>query len=106
MNSKAKKLEDQHEKILRSLVRQPENRQCFTCTTKTTPQYACTTFSIFICTTCSGVLRGFGYRVKSISYASFAPDEVKALQQRGNGLAKKYWLHSWTKEQIQKPEEG
>ena len=104
--SRQKKLDAQHEKIIRNLLRLPQNRQCMTCATKTTPQYVCTTFCTFICTTCSGVHRGFGYRVKSISYASFTPQEVEDLKNGGNEAARRKYLATWTKDQINVPDEG
>ena len=46
-----------HEKILRELSKLEGNRQCMTCQGHggRAPQYACTTFGTFVCTTCSGV---------------------------------------------------
>jgi hypothetical protein len=44
--------------------------------------------------------------VKSISYASFTPEEVNSLKTVGNEVARKRWLHKWTKEQTPFPEEG
>ena len=48
-----------HEKILRELSKLEGNRQCMTCQGHggRAPQYACTTFGTFVCTTCSGVHR-------------------------------------------------
>ena len=46
-----------HEKILRGLLKEEGNRRCMTCTgaAALAPQYACTSFGTFVCTTCSGV---------------------------------------------------
>ena len=50
--------------------------------------------------------RGFGYRVKSISYASFTPQEVEDLKNGGNEAARRKYLATWTKDQINVPDEG
>lgn len=37
-----------------------------------------------LCVHCS---RQFGHRVKGVSMSSFKPDEIKALQEGGNGVS-------------------
>ncbi|KAL8497925.1 hypothetical protein ACS0TY_021320 [Phlomoides rotata] len=59
------------------------------------PQYVCTNFSTFICTTCSGLHREFTHRVKSVSMAKFTPQEVSALQGGGNASAREIYLKEW-----------
>lgn len=44
---------------------------------------------------CSGLLRDFGHRVKSVSASSFTPAEIKALEEGGNAIAAKKWLATW-----------
>ena len=102
MNSRAKKLEAQREREVRALLNLPQNRRCLTCSTKTRPTYVCTTYGTFICTTCSGVHRGFGYRVKSVSYSTFTAEEVESLKRLGNGVAREKWFPPGTRV----PEEG
>ncbi|KAJ0709972.1 putative Arf GTPase activating protein [Helianthus annuus] len=50
------------------------------------PQYVCTSFWTFVCTTCSGIHREFTHRVKSVSMAKFTTQEVSALQGGGNAV--------------------
>ncbi|KAL0427077.1 UNVERIFIED_CONTAM: putative ADP-ribosylation factor GTPase-activating protein AGD14 [Sesamum latifolium] len=59
------------------------------------PQYVCTNFSTFVCTTCSGIHREFTHRVKSVSMAKFTPQEVSALQGGGNASAREIYLKEW-----------
>ncbi|KAK4391630.1 putative ADP-ribosylation factor GTPase-activating protein AGD14 [Sesamum angolense] len=54
------------------------------------PQYVCTNFSTFVCTTCSGIHREFTHRVKSVSMAKFTPQEVSALQGGGMQVLEKF----------------
>ena len=86
-----------HEKILRELSKLEGNRQCMTCQGHggRAPQYACTTFGTFVCTTCSGVHREFQFRVKSISNSHFTPEEVKTMQDAGNDAARARYLAGW-----------
>ena len=86
-----------HEKILRDLCKLEGNRQCMTCTGHggRAPQYACPTFGIFVCTTCSGAFREFQFRVKSISNSLFSPEEVRVMQETGNDSARARYLAGW-----------
>ncbi|GFP84504.1 probable ADP-ribosylation factor GTPase-activating protein agd14 [Phtheirospermum japonicum] len=59
------------------------------------PQYVCTNFSTFVCTTCSGIHREFTHRVKSVSMAKFSPQEISALQGGGNASAREIYLKGW-----------
>ncbi|KAI8568880.1 hypothetical protein RHMOL_Rhmol02G0234800 [Rhododendron molle] len=81
------KEEERIERIIRNLLKLPENRRCINCNSLG-PQYVCTTFWTFVCTTCSGVHREFTHRVKSVSMAKFNAEEVSALQAGGNEVAK------------------
>ncbi|CAI5464092.1 unnamed protein product, partial [Closterium sp. Yama58-4] len=83
--------DEKHEKIIRALMKLPENRKCFNCSSLG-PQYVCTNYSIFVCPACSGVHREFNHRVKSVSMAKFTPEEVAALQQGANQRARDYFL--------------
>ncbi|KAK9715313.1 hypothetical protein RND81_06G156400 [Saponaria officinalis] len=86
MTSKLKE-DEKNEKIIRGLLKKSGNRKCINCNVLG-PQYVCTTFSIFICSTCSGIHREFTHRVKSVSMAKFTPQEITALQAGGNERAK------------------
>ncbi|THG10056.1 hypothetical protein TEA_028127 [Camellia sinensis var. sinensis] len=59
------------------------------------PQYVCTTFWTFVCTSCSGVHREFTHRVKSVSMAKFKAEEVSALQAGGNERAREIYFKEW-----------
>ena len=61
------------------------NNACFTCAGpgSLAPQYACVTFSTFICTRCAGIYREFGFRVKSVSASTFTPEEVNVFVCNG-----------------------
>ncbi|KAI7993646.1 putative ADP-ribosylation factor GTPase-activating protein AGD14 [Camellia lanceoleosa] len=61
----------------------------------TGPQYVCTTFWTFVCTSCSGVHREFTHRVKSVSMAKFKAEEVSALQAGGNERAREIYFKEW-----------
>ncbi|KAG6643866.1 probable ADP-ribosylation factor GTPase-activating protein AGD14 isoform X1 [Carya illinoinensis] len=88
------KEDERVERIIRGLLRLPENRRCINCNSLG-PQYVCTTFLTFICTNCSGVHREFTHRVKSVSIAKFSAEEVSALQAGGNGRARQIYFKSW-----------
>eukprot|EP00850_Spirogloea_muscicola_P010857 SM000065S20206 [mRNA] locus=s65:355604:360736:+ [translate_table: standard] len=90
----AKKEAEKHEKIIRGLVRLPENRNCINCGSLG-PQYVCSTFSVYVCTACSGVHREFSHRIKSVSMSNFTPDEVAALQAGGNEKARQTLMREY-----------
>ncbi|EPS61339.1 hypothetical protein M569_13457, partial [Genlisea aurea] len=88
------KEDEKNEKIIRNLLKLPENRRCINCNSLG-PQYVCINFSTFICTTCSGIHREFTHRVKSVSMAKFTPLEISALQGGGNASAREIYLKEW-----------
>ncbi|XP_017046136.1 arf-GAP domain and FG repeat-containing protein 1 isoform X1 [Drosophila ficusphila] len=93
-----KKQDDKYLLALRELVASGSggNRQCFDCGQKG-PTYVNMTIGSFVCTRCSGVLRGLTppHRVKSISMATFTQDEIDFLRSHGNELCAKTWLGLW-----------
>ncbi|XP_032583495.1 arf-GAP domain and FG repeat-containing protein 1 isoform X1 [Drosophila sechellia] len=93
-----KKQDDKYLLALRELVASGTggNRQCFDCGQKG-PTYVNMTIGSFVCTRCSGVLRGLTppHRVKSISMATFTQDEIDFLRSHGNELCAKTWLGLW-----------
>jgi hypothetical protein len=93
MGSRVKE-DERHEMILRKLVKNGENRKCINCGSLG-PQYACTNFSTFVCTQCSGVHREFSHRIKSISMAKFTAGEVQALEAGGNERAREQYFKDW-----------
>lgn len=72
---------------------QAGNRHCFECAQRGVT-YVDITVGSFVCTTCSGLLRGLNppHRVKSISMTTFTEPEVIFLQSRGNEVCRKIWL--------------
>uniref|UniRef100_A0A1I8Q194 Arf-GAP domain-containing protein n=1 Tax=Stomoxys calcitrans TaxID=35570 RepID=A0A1I8Q194_STOCA len=92
-----KKQDDKHLEALRELITTGGgNRQCFDCGQKG-PTYVNMTIGSFVCTRCSGVLRGLTppHRVKSISMATFTQDEIDFLKAHGNDVCAKTWLGLW-----------
>lgn len=93
MASARKKQDEKHLKILRDFVSNPSNRQCFDCHQRG-PTYVNMTVGSFVCTSCSGLLRGLTppHRVKSISMATFTPEEIELISTRGNEYCRRIWL--------------
>ncbi|XP_021903175.1 arf-GAP domain and FG repeat-containing protein 2 [Carica papaya] len=88
------KEDEKNERIIRGLLKLPDNRRCINCNSLG-PQYVCTNFWTFVCTTCSGIHREFTHRVKSISMAKFTSQEVSSLQEGGNQRAKEIYFKEW-----------
>ncbi|XVE98208.1 hypothetical protein REPUB_Repub03eG0085800 [Reevesia pubescens] len=88
------KEDEKNERIIRGLLKLPENRRCINCNSLG-PQYVCTNFWTFVCTNCSGIHREFTHRVKSVSMAKFTSQEVSALQEGGNQRAKEIYFKEW-----------
>ncbi|KAG1365556.1 Arf GTPase activating protein [Cocos nucifera] len=95
--------EERNEKIVRGLMKLPPNRRCINCNSLG-PQYVCTNFWTFVCTTCSGIHREFTHRVKSVSMAKFTKEEVDALQKGGNQHAREMFLKDWDMQQMRLPD--
>uniref|UniRef100_A0A1L8DMW5 Putative gtpase-activating protein n=1 Tax=Nyssomyia neivai TaxID=330878 RepID=A0A1L8DMW5_9DIPT len=91
-----KKTDDKNLKVLREIVSLGGNRQCFDCGQRG-PTYVNMTIGSFVCTKCSGMLRGITppHRVKSISMATFTPDEIEFIRSHGNDECAKTWLGLW-----------
>nr|POE81244.1 isoform 2 of probable adp-ribosylation factor gtpase-activating protein agd14 [Quercus suber] len=87
----SRKEDEKNERIIRGLLKLSENRRCINCNSMG-PQYVCTNFWTFVCTTCSGIHREFTHRVKSVSMAKFTSQEVTALQEGGNKHAKEIYF--------------
>lgn len=91
-----KKQDDKILKTLRELVTIGGNKECFDCGQKG-PTYINMTIGSFVCTTCSGILRGLTppHRVKSISMATFTQEEIDFVRQNGNDACSRTWLGLW-----------
>nr|DAD26974.1 TPA_asm: hypothetical protein HUJ06_028442 [Nelumbo nucifera] len=95
--------DEKNEKIIRGLLKLPANRRCINCNSLG-PQYVCTNFWTFVCTTCSGIHREFTHRVKSISMAKFTSQEVAALQGGGNERARETYFKEWDPQRHSAPD--
>ncbi|XP_066522502.1 arf-GAP domain and FG repeat-containing protein 1a isoform X4 [Hoplias malabaricus] len=91
--SAKRKQEEKHLKMLREMTSLAPNRKCFDCDQRG-PTYANMTLGSFVCTSCSGILRGLNppHRVKSISMTTFTQQEIEFLQKHGNEVCKQIWL--------------
>ncbi|XP_072330083.1 arf-GAP domain and FG repeat-containing protein 1-like isoform X3 [Scyliorhinus torazame] len=88
-----RKQEEKHLKQLRDMTTLQHNRKCFDCDQRG-PTYVNMTIGSFVCTSCSGILRGLNppHRVKSISMTTFTQQEIEFLQKHGNEVCKQIWL--------------
>lgn len=75
-----------------------ENKKCFDCEQRG-PTYVNMTIGSFVCTKCSGMLRGINppHRIKSISMSSFTSEEVDFVRNRGNSWCTAVWLGTYQK---------
>ncbi|XP_074154603.1 arf-GAP domain and FG repeat-containing protein 1 isoform X3 [Sminthopsis crassicaudata] len=91
--SAKRKQEEKHLKMLREMTGLAHNRKCFDCDQRG-PTYVNMTVGSFVCTSCSGSLRGLNppHRVKSISMTTFTQQEIEFLQKHGNEVCKQIWL--------------
>ncbi|XP_054838433.1 arf-GAP domain and FG repeat-containing protein 1 isoform X4 [Eublepharis macularius] len=91
--SAKRKQEEKHLKLLREMSSLLPNRKCFDCDQRG-PTYTDMTVGSFVCTSCSGILRGLNppHRVKSISMTTFTQHEIEYLQKHGNEVCKQIWL--------------
>ncbi len=88
-----RKQDDKHLKLLRELGSKPDNKKCFDCEQRG-PTYVNMTVGSFVCTRCSGILRGLNppHRVKSISMTTFTSQEIEFLENHGNEFCRQTWL--------------
>lgn len=91
--AKNKRQEEKYIQMIRELASLPTNKQCFDCNSKG-PTYVDVTVGSFVCTACSGLLRGLNppHRVKSINMSTFTQDEVEFMKTHGNQLNKMVYL--------------
>uniref|UniRef100_V9KV31 HIV-1 Rev-binding protein n=1 Tax=Callorhinchus milii TaxID=7868 RepID=V9KV31_CALMI len=88
-----RRLEEAVLRRLRELGSRSGNRRCCECGQRG-PTYIDITAGSFVCTACSGLLRGLNppHRVKSISMTTFTEQEIEFLQAHGNEVCRQMWL--------------
>jgi stromal membrane-associated protein len=85
-----KSLNEQHSRILKSLMARVENKKCADCGKKD-PRWASWNLGIFVCIQCSGIHRSIGThisKVKSCDLDTWTPDQVQNMVNWGNEKAK------------------
>lgn len=93
--------DDKNLEILRELISLNGNKYCLDCNQRG-PTYVNTTIGSFVCSKCSGMLRGLTppHRVKSISMATFTPEEIEFIKARGNDYCRRVWLGLYEGESV------
>lgn len=88
-----KQQNDEHVRILKSLMALPENKVCSDCRRKD-PRWASWNLGIFFCIRCSGFHRSLGThisKVKSADLDTWTPEQIENMVKWGNAKANKYW---------------
>ncbi|XP_028155902.1 arf-GAP domain and FG repeat-containing protein 1 [Ostrinia furnacalis] len=101
MAANRRKQDDKNLEILRELISLNGNKYCLDCNQRG-PTYVNTTIGSFVCSKCSGMLRGLTppHRVKSISMATFTPEEIDFIKTRGNDYCRRVWLGLYEGESV------
>ncbi|XP_041980330.1 arf-GAP domain and FG repeat-containing protein 1 [Aricia agestis] len=101
MAANRRKQDDKNLEILRELISMNGNKYCLDCNQRG-PTYVNTTIGSFVCSKCSGMLRGLTppHRVKSISMATFTPEEIEFIKERGNDYCRRVWLGLYEGESV------
>jgi hypothetical protein len=93
------KQDDKNSTAMREIQsQQPANKKCFDCEQRG-PTYVNMTIGSFVCTKCSGLLRGINppHRIKSISMSTFSNEEVEMMRSKGNAWCAAVWCGSYNK---------
>ncbi|KAK1926963.1 hypothetical protein DB88DRAFT_476226 [Papiliotrema laurentii] len=93
MSRQDKATTDRHARILRDLVKQPDNKACADCR-KNDARWASWNLGVFLCIRCSGIHRSMGThisKVKSIDLDMWTPEQMESIQKWGNRRANLYW---------------
>ncbi|KAG7311271.1 hypothetical protein JYU34_002302 [Plutella xylostella] len=101
MAASRRKQDDKNLATLRELISVKGNKYCFDCNQRG-PTYVNTTIGSFVCSKCSGMLRGLTppHRVKSISMTTFTDDEMEFIVHRGNDHCRRLWLGLYEGESV------
>ncbi|WRT68227.1 uncharacterized protein IL334_005203 [Kwoniella shivajii] len=93
MSRQDKATTERNARILRDLVKQPDNKSCADCR-KNDARWASWNLGVFLCIRCSGIHRSMGThisKVKSIDLDIWTPEQMESIQKWGNRLANMYW---------------
>jgi len=80
-------------KILETLLKLPDNRECSDCHSKT-PRWASITFGTFVCLRCSGQHRQLQVhitKIKSVNLDKWKPEMVEMYKHVNNTIINSYW---------------
>ncbi|ODN92826.1 stromal membrane-associated protein [Cryptococcus wingfieldii CBS 7118] len=93
MSRQDKATTERNARILRDLVKQPENKSCADCKRNDT-RWASWNLGLYLCIRCSGIHRSMGThisKVKSIDLDIWTPEQMENIQRWGNTRANRYW---------------
>ncbi|WVW85776.1 hypothetical protein I302_107814 [Kwoniella bestiolae CBS 10118] len=93
MSRQDKATTERNARILRDLVKQPDNKSCADCR-KNDARWASWNLGVFLCIRCSGIHRSMGThisKVKSIDLDIWTPEQMDNIQRWGNKRANLYW---------------
>ena len=80
-------------KILETLLRKEENKECADCNSKT-PRWASISFGSFVCLRCSGQHRELQVhitKIKSVNLDKWLPEHVEMYKYFTNFISNSYW---------------
>ena len=95
---------DRNTRAVKDALKRPANRRCADCEARG-PTVACLMYRTFICQNCAAAHRELfpSGKLKSISLAEFATDEVRAMRQHGNEPSRKLWMAHWDASDMPEP---
>lgn len=82
---------EKNQKFIRELSLKPDNRVCFDCNAKSTPNIIMD-YGIFVCSFCAGVHRNFQHKAKGISMTNFKDPDVEHIKNCGGNSVRNFIL--------------